>query len=152
MGESGERTSSFSRDPLECDCMLLDYCLLDVLNIERNTLCSIYGLRSVCKQLKQLVKVVIDLLPQHLVERLYSTPTIKNQEVSSLHNKYYWSGCFLRRLLGDYDHNRVLDIAAKVFKETHVNSGGEKAHSLSPLCLKCDYFNRMGHFVYTLLP
>ena len=37
--------------------MLLDYCLLDVLKRERNTLCSIYGLRSVCKQLKQSVKV-----------------------------------------------------------------------------------------------
>ena len=47
-----------------------------------------------CKQLKQSVKVVIDLLPQHLVERLYSTPTIKKQEVSNLYNKYYWSGCF----------------------------------------------------------
>ena len=30
-----------------------------------------------CKQLKKSVKVVIDLLPQHLVERLYNTPTIK---------------------------------------------------------------------------
>ena len=48
----------------------------------------------------------------------------------------------------------VLDIAAKVFKETHVgeNSCGEKARSSSPLCLKCDYCNRMGHFVYTFLP
>ena len=30
-----------------------------------------------CKQLKKSVKVVIDLSPQYLVERLYSTPTIK---------------------------------------------------------------------------
>ena len=37
--------------------MLLDYCLLDVLKRERNILCSIYGLRSVCKQLKQSAKV-----------------------------------------------------------------------------------------------
>ena len=48
----------------------------------------------------------------------------------------------------------VLDIAAKVFKETLMgeNSSGEKARSLSPLSLKCDYCNRMGHFVYILLP
>ena len=48
----------------------------------------------------------------------------------------------------------ALDIAAKVFKETHVgdNSCGEKARFSSPLCLKCDYCDRMGHFIYTLLP
>ena len=57
MADSGERTTSFSHDPLVCNCMLLDYCLLDTLKRERNTLCSIYGLRSVCKQLKQSVKV-----------------------------------------------------------------------------------------------
>ena len=56
MADSGERTSSFSHDPLVCNCMLLDYCLLDALKREINTLCSIYGLRSVCKQLKQSVK------------------------------------------------------------------------------------------------
>ena len=48
----------------------------------------------------------------------------------------------------------VLDIAAKVFEETHVgeNSCGEKARSSSPLCLKCDYCNRMGHFCIYLAP
>ena len=35
-----------------------------------------------------LVQVVINVSPEHLVERLYSTPTIKKEEVSSLHDKY----------------------------------------------------------------
>ena len=83
MADSRERTSSFSHDPLVCNCILLDNCVLDILKRERNTVCSM------CKQLKQSVKVVIDLSPQHLVERLYSMPTIKKQEVSNLHNKYY---------------------------------------------------------------
>ena len=49
MADSGERTGSFSHDPLVFNCTSLDYCLLDVLKRERNSLCSIYGLRSVCK-------------------------------------------------------------------------------------------------------
>ena len=79
---------------------------------------------------------------------MYSTPTIKKQEVSSLYNKYYCSGCLCAFWV------MVLDIAAKVFKETLMgeNSCGEKARSSSPLSLKCDYCNRMGHFVYNLLP
>ena len=63
MADSGERTSSFSHDPLVCNCMSLDYCLLDVLKKEKkNTLCSIHGLHSVCKQLKQSVKVSLNFI------------------------------------------------------------------------------------------
>ena len=70
MADSGERTSSFSHDPLVCNCMLLDYCLLDVLKRERNTLCSIYGLRSVCKQLKQPVKVSLSIKTRLIAQPL----------------------------------------------------------------------------------
>ena len=42
--------------------MLLDYCLLEVLKRERDTLCSIYGPRSVCKQLRQSVKVSLNFI------------------------------------------------------------------------------------------
>ena len=94
------------------------------------------------------VKVVIDLSPQHLVKRLYTARPLSKSKKHRVCITSYWSGC-----LCDF-WVMVLDIAAKVFKETHVgeNSCGEKARSSSPLCLKCDYCNRMGHFVYTLLP
>ena len=80
MADSGEITSSFSHDPypfiMILNCMLLDYCLLDALKREINILCSIYGLRSVCKQLRQSVKVSLNFI--RLLRVVFSSQQLLN--------------------------------------------------------------------------
>ena len=69
MADSGERTSSFSHDPMVTANCWLTVC--DVLkDRKKHSLFNIHKLRSEHKQSKQLVEVVVNVSPEHLVEHL----------------------------------------------------------------------------------